>query len=99
MLPASGASMALAVAGSWILAGCSSQPNVADYKVGDCIKLSGSPEKPQATRATCGSSASNFRVVASVADREQCPADVDSSYSASDAIAGSTKTLCLDVDW
>lgn len=93
------ASVALAVAGPWILAGCSLQSNVADYRVGDCIKLSGSPDKPRATPAACGSQDSNFKVVASVAHHEKCPADVDSSYSAINAVDGSSKTLCLDIDW
>ncbi|GAB2999297.1 LppU family putative lipoprotein [Mycobacterium bourgelatii] len=91
--------LALAVAGCWLLAGCSSRPNAADYKVGECIKLSGSPDTPRADTAACGSPESNFRLVASVDDREHCPADVDSSYSAINAIDGSSKTLCLDVDW
>lgn len=91
--------LALAVAGCWIFAGCSSQTDVADYRVGDCVKLTGSPDRPAAAAAECGSAESNFRVVASVDDRERCPSDVDSSFSAIDPIDGAGKTLCLDIDW
>ncbi|MCV6965826.1 hypothetical protein H7J50_18730 [Mycobacterium intermedium] len=90
---------ATALAAAGILAGCSSQPDVAGYQAGDCIKLTGSPDTPRADTAACGSPGSNFRVVASVDDREHCPADVDSSYTAINPVDGSSKTLCLDVDW
>ncbi|WP_370653164.1 hypothetical protein [Mycobacterium sp. 20KCMC460] len=86
------------------LTGCSvrpSGPDLADVKVGDCLKLAGTPDRPQATKATCGSPESNFKVVALVkgGDRAKCPTDVDSSYSTHNALSGSDSTLCLDVDW
>ncbi|CKT70184.1 lipoprotein LppU [Mycobacterium tuberculosis] len=31
--------------------------------MGDCVKLAGTPDRPQATKAECGSPASNFKVV------------------------------------
>ncbi len=78
-----------------------SGPDLADVKVGDCLKLAGTPDRPQATKATCGSPESNFKVVALVkgGDRAKCPTDVDSSYSTHNALSGSDSTLCLDVDW
>ncbi|MGH3563746.1 MAG: LppU/SCO3897 family protein, partial [Mycobacterium sp.] len=62
------------------LTGCSSAADTADLKVGDCLKVGGTADRPTATVAACGSPASNFKVVATVTDRERCPADVDSSY-------------------
>ncbi len=97
MLPALVPAAALAVC--WALAGCSSRPDIADLQVGDCVQLGGTPDRPQASKAACGSPQSNFKVVAAVADRAQCPADVDSSYSRLDAVSGTTTTVCLDIDW
>jgi hypothetical protein len=82
------------------VAGCSSDTtNISELKVGDCLKLGGTPDRPQATKAACGSRESNYRVVALAADRAQCPSDVDSSYSLHSALNGSTNTVCLDIDW
>jgi hypothetical protein len=83
------------------LTGCSqSAANAAGLRVGDCLRVGGTAERPQATKVACGSSASNFKVVATVAgeaDRGQCPADVDSSYSMRNVF--SNNTACLDIDW
>ncbi|OSC42277.1 LppU family putative lipoprotein [Mycobacterium decipiens] len=92
----------IAVAACAALTGCSSPTNITELKVGDCVKLGGTPDRPQATKAECGSAASNFKVVAvlnSGADRAQCPADVDSTYSLRNGFNGSTNTVCLDIDW
>lgn len=92
----------LAVAAGGGLAGCASWTNatsVADLKVGDCLELGGTPDRPQATKAECGSLSSNFKVVAAVTDRAQCPADVDSSYSMRNAFNRANNTVCLDIDW
>ncbi|CUI12732.1 hypothetical protein MBBSGS4_2773 [Mycobacterium tuberculosis variant bovis BCG] len=79
-----------------VATGCSSATNVAELKVGDCVKLAGTPDRPQATKAECGSPASNFKVVAVVQeDHAECPADVDSTYSMRNAFNGSTNTICL----
>jgi hypothetical protein len=94
--------LAVIVTGAGALIGCSSwinAENVPDLKVGDCLKLAGTPDRPQATRAVCGSPESNFRVVAAATDSAQCPADIDSSYSMHNAFNGSNNTLCLDIDW
>lgn len=80
--------------------GCSSSAtNAADLKVGDCLRLGGTVDRPEATKVTCGSSMSNFKVAATVSDRGQCPADVDSSYSMRNAFSDSSTTACLDIDW
>ncbi|KAA1251067.1 hypothetical protein F0Q45_06165 [Mycobacterium simiae] len=92
----------LAVCTALALMGCSSTTGVPDLKAGDCLKLGGTPDQPQATKAGCGSPESNFKVVAvehSGADRTQCPSDVDSSYTVHNAISGATSTYCLDIDW
>jgi hypothetical protein len=80
------------------LTGCSAGANKTDlteFKVGDCLNLAGPPDRPEASKAPCGSPASNFKVVGSVPNRAQCPTDVDSYYS----ISGSDNTVCLDIDW
>lgn len=86
------------------LTGCPARTDgsdLADIKVGDCLKLGGTPGRPQATKAACGSQESNFKVVALVKDAEKtnCPADVDSSYLLHNAANGSQTALCLDIDW
>ncbi|QUR67015.1 LppU family putative lipoprotein [Mycobacterium spongiae] len=93
---------ALAVVASAGLVGCSGWDdgtNVADLDVGDCLRLGGTPDRPLATKAECGSSGSSFKVVSAVTDRAQCPADVDSSYSMRNSFNGANNTVCLDVDW
>jgi len=95
------AAVAILVAG--VAVGCSSSvTDAADLKVGDCLRLGGTADRPEATKVPCGSRTSNFKVVATVkgeADRGQCPADVDSSYSMRNAFSDSSNTACLDIDW
>ncbi|TDL01627.1 hypothetical protein EI067_00860 [Mycobacterium paragordonae] len=82
--------------------GCStgkSGSDLSEFTVGDCLKLGGTAAQPQAAKAPCGSPESNFKVVAVVKDRAQCPSDVDSSYSTHNSISGSDNTVCLDIDW
>ncbi|MFQ2840740.1 hypothetical protein [Mycobacterium sp. TY813] len=82
--------------------GCSagkSGSDLSEFTVGDCLKLGGTAAQPEAVKASCASPESNFKVVAVVKDRAQCPSDVDSSYSTHNAISGSDNTVCLDVDW
>lgn len=84
------------------LTGCSagrSGSDLTEFTVGDCLKLGGTADRPEAAKAPCGSPASNFKVVAAVAERSQCPADVDSSYSTHNSITGLNNTVCLDIDW
>lgn len=81
------------------LAGCSTAANTADLKVGDCLNMGGTTDRPTGTVAACGSADSNFKVVATTTDRDRCPADVDSSYSMRNAFSRSSNTVCLDIDW
>jgi hypothetical protein len=93
--------VAVAIIGG--LTGCSSPvANATDLQVGDCLRLGGAPDRPEATKVACGSRASNFKVVATVkgeANHEHCPTDVDSSYSMRKGFSKSSKTACLDIDW
>jgi hypothetical protein len=81
------------------LTGCSPAASAADLKVGDCLRLGGTADLPQATKVACGSRTSNFKVAATVTNGEQCPVDVDSSYSIRNAFTNSSNTACLDIDW
>ncbi|GFG76408.1 LppU family putative lipoprotein [Mycobacterium botniense] len=81
------------------LTGCSSMADWADLTVGDCLRLGGTAERPQVIKVQCGSPLSTFRVAATVATREQCPADVDSSYSMRTMFTNTSNTACLDIDW
>jgi hypothetical protein len=80
------------------LTGCSSAP-VADMAVGDCLKMGGTPDRPEATKVECGSPESNFKVVANVENSDQCPTDVDSYYSMRSAFSDASTTICMDIDW
>nr|WP_245905971.1 hypothetical protein [Mycolicibacterium palauense] len=73
--------------------------NAVDVQVGECLKVGGTADMPEATKVACGSPESNFKVVATVGDSDQCPSDVDSSYSQHSAFSDSSKTVCMDIDW
>ena len=67
--------------------------------VGDCLKMGGTPDRPEATKVACGSPESNFKVVANVENSDQCPTDVDSYYSMRSAFSDASNTICMDIDW
>ncbi|MCG5433818.1 hypothetical protein LV457_16200 [Mycobacterium sp. MYCO198283] len=94
---------ALPVAAAWFVAttaaGCAFTAGAANLQSGDCLRLGGTADRPEAVKAACGSAESNFRVAAKVADSDQCPADADSSYTAHSTFADAPSTLCLDIDW
>jgi hypothetical protein len=50
-------------------------------------------------KVQCGSRDSNFKVVGSVEEAEQCATDVDSSYSMRTSFTGRGSTVCMDIDW
>jgi hypothetical protein len=77
--------------------GCSSAA-AADLQVGDCLKVGGPPDQPEAVKAACGSPESNFKIVRMVDKTDDCPADVDSYYSTR-TFSGAGTTVCMDVDW
>jgi hypothetical protein len=78
--------------------GCSSAA-AADLQVGDCLKVGGPPDRPEATKVDCGSPQSNFKVAANVATSDKCPTDVDSYYTMRTAFSGSGNTVCMDIAW
>jgi hypothetical protein len=80
------------------LSGCSSA-EAADMQVGDCLQVGGPPDRPDATKVECGSSASNFKVVATAEDANRCPSDADSSFSMRKSFSNSGTTVCMDIDW
>lgn len=59
----------------------------------------GTPERPDAVKAECGSADSAFTVVATVADSDQCPTDVDSYYATHSTFSETSSTICMDIDW
>lgn len=87
------------------LTGCSAEgaDDLDDIVVGDCVATSGPPDRPEATKAPCGTSESNFKVVAVIDGptdgAEHCPSDIDSYYSMRNTFSDSRTTICLDIDW
>jgi hypothetical protein len=79
------------------ISGCSSAA-AADMRVGDCLKVGGPPDRAEAAKVECGSTASNFRVASTVQDTAQCPPDADSSYSKRTSF-DRPGTVCMDIDW
>ena len=84
------------------LTACSSAA-AADIVVGDCLKMGGPPDRPEATKAPCGTPDSNFKVVSVISGAadgsDQCPTDVDSYYSMRSVLSDSRTTICMDIDW
>ncbi len=71
----------------------------ADFEVGDCLRVGGAIDRPEAAEVACGSAESNYKVVATVTGgAELCPPDVDSFYSQRGGLADQT-TVCMDIDW
>ncbi|MCW2561433.1 MAG: lppU [Mycobacterium sp.] len=81
-----------------VASGCSSAA-AADLKVGDCLKVGGPPDRPDVARVECGSTASNFKVISTVQDTDQCPSDADSSYATRSSFSSTGSTVCMDIDW
>ena len=95
--PVAAAATALLAVVFAVVTGCSSAA-AADLQVGDCVKVGGPVDRPDAVKAVCGSPESNFKVVSTVENTDECPADVDSYYSTR-PFSGSGTTVCMDVDW
>ena len=97
-----GAAGALAASAFVVLStfatGCSSAA-AADLQVGECLKVGGPPDRPETTKVDCGSPESNFKVVGTVANTDDCFTDVDSYYSMRSSFSGSGSTICMDIDW
>lgn len=78
--------------------GCSSAA-AADLRTGDCLKVGGPPDRPEAIKAQCGSAESNYKVIATVATGDECPTDADSYYSMHSTFGDGGGTTCMDIDW
>jgi hypothetical protein len=100
VLPAAVLMATITVTGA--VTGCSSAAKAADLRVGDCLQLGGTVDRPEAAKVACGGSTSNFKVVATLKESghdDQCPTDVDSSYSMRNTFSDVSNTACLDIDW
>ncbi|MCV7289985.1 hypothetical protein H7J87_32140 [Mycolicibacterium wolinskyi] len=89
---------AAAILAIGFLTGCSSAA-AADMQAGDCLKIGGTYDRPEASEAVCGSEQSNYKVVSTVTDSDQCPMDVDSYYSMTSPFSDESETVCMDIDW
>jgi hypothetical protein len=78
---------------------CSSAASAADLQTGDCLKVGGTVDRPEAKKVACGGPDSNFKVISKVTNSDQCPTDADSSYSMRSAFSSTGATVCLDIDW
>lgn len=67
--------------------------------MGDCLKVGGTPDRPETSKVDCGSPESNFKVVGVVATTNDCPTDVDTYYSMRSSFSGSSSVVCMDIDW
>lgn len=92
------AALVAAICVSGGLTGCSSAAAAA-FQVGDCLKVVGTPDRPDAVKATCGSPDSTFKVIGTGSSSEDCPMDVDSYYSTHSTFSDTSTTVCMDVDW
>ncbi|WP_054815236.1 LppU family putative lipoprotein [Nocardia arizonensis] len=66
--------------------------------VGDCVTLGGTTSNATITKASCGSRASNYKVVAKAPTSSACVGDRDNYYA--ETLNGVEQgALCLDIDW
>lgn len=66
--------------------------------VGDCVTLGGTTDNATIAKASCGSRASNYKVIGKAATSSQCVADRDSAYF--ETLNGVQQgAICLDIDW
>ncbi|WP_062981559.1 LppU family putative lipoprotein [Nocardia anaemiae] len=66
--------------------------------VGDCVTLGGTTDNATIAKASCGSRASNYKVIGKAATSAQCVADRDSAYF--ETLNGAQQgAICLDIDW
>ncbi|MEV6138569.1 hypothetical protein AB0L63_21420 [Nocardia sp. NPDC051990] len=66
--------------------------------VGDCVTLGGTTDNATIAKASCGSRASNYKIIGKAATSSQCVADRDSAYF--ETLNGAQQgAICLDIDW
>jgi hypothetical protein len=69
-----------------------------EAEVGDCILLGGTTTDASIEEASCGSGASNYRVIGKAATSTECVSDADNYYAES-RNGIEMGALCLDIDW
>ncbi|MET4047069.1 hypothetical protein BJD99_03325 [Rhodococcus sp. 1163] len=69
-----------------------------DVEIGECVELGGTFDDADIDNATCGSPASNYKVIAKAPSGDECISDADQYYY--ETLRGVEQgALCLDVDW
>lgn len=66
--------------------------------IGDCVQLGGTVDDATIEKASCGSRASNYKVIGKARRSTDCISDRDNFYA--ETLNGvETGALCLDIDW
>ncbi|MCP2276686.1 hypothetical protein ACFYT3_28480 [Nocardia amikacinitolerans] len=69
-----------------------------EASIGDCVTLGGTTTNATIAKASCGSRASNYKVIGKTETSSACPSDRDNYYA--ETINGVQQgALCLDIDW
>ncbi|MFE3542003.1 hypothetical protein ACFXK0_03400 [Nocardia sp. NPDC059177] len=69
-----------------------------DAEIGDCVQLGGTVDDATIEKASCGSRASNYKVIGKAKTSDGCVGDRDNFYA--ETLNGiETGALCLDIDW
>ncbi|MFC8528968.1 hypothetical protein [Nocardia sp. NPDC057227] len=69
-----------------------------EASVGDCVTLGGTINDATIAKASCGSRASNYKVIGKAPTSTGCIGDRD-NYYAETVNSVQTGALCLDIDW
>ncbi|MFC4373912.1 hypothetical protein ACFO5K_07325 [Nocardia halotolerans] len=72
--------------------------SVFDATIGDCVAVAGTTDEATIEQASCGSRASNFKVIGKGLRSTDCVSDRD-NYFVETLDGIETGALCLDVDW
>lgn len=69
-----------------------------EAEIGDCVTLGGTTTNATIEKASCGSRASNYKVIGKAERSSQCVSDADNYYA--ESLNGVEQgALCLDIDW
>ncbi|ONM49176.1 LppU family putative lipoprotein [Nocardia donostiensis] len=69
-----------------------------EAEIGDCVTLGGTTNDATIEQASCGSQASNYKVIGKAEKSYECVSDSDNYYA--ETINGLEQgALCLDIDW
>lgn len=100
VVPATNPTTTAGTATSSIPAPTPSRGGDTDFQaaIGDCVALGGTVNNATIEKASCGSRASNYKVIGKAAHSTDCVGDRDNFYAETlDGIE--TGALCLDIDW